>query len=1178
MEKFKILILFLSFFSCSLFGQTSYLREIEKGKFGKAEKKINKALKKEPNDIVLNYAMSSLLMKRKYKAYNTAKSYEYLTKAERLYANIDDERQINKLNKIPINSSIILNHLDTICRYALDDAIETNTVGSYENYLYYFTRASTNYQNSAIVKRDIAAFLIATTENTVESFENFILKYPKANQISEAISKRNALAYSRAMITNTISSYKAFIHKYSDASEVKEAWEKIYNLAYEEAQKTNSIAAYEDFISNYPKARQVEYAHEKIHVLAFQLAKSENTSNAYRTFIDKYPKSKQFDLAKDLFYGREFEENTSEGMWESYKIFFNSFDSPYENNAIDSIYNIAAEGNYMALEFILKNNHKNSNRNDLISSYFNVIKNRGEYSEIMKFYNEFHGIIDESILPEINSILSIAKEAEDLKLDLPYKVKNRDRYIDFIKRSGDIDLNFVILQRVISNDISEKKYENAIKTLNSLEHLFVKNSNLVISLKNLLKNSYDNSIKPIPLLDINTYGNEYSPVISADNKCLFFCGKEREIDIKNEQIYCSNLSKDSWTPSTIIGTGSLNGANNAPLANSSDGNTLFIFSEGQIYESNKTEYGWSNLNLLDDQINTNSWEGDLTISSDNNTLIFARGNAMPEKNIEIVFLVDASGSMQPCISGVQDNIYNFIDGIQMGDAIVKWRAKVIYYRDFQSDGAVSFINNSFTNKIEELQTQLNHYASGGGDNPESTFESIYKTIKETNWNNSEYTSRVIINFTDASNKEWISPQSVKKYGKIDGNEILKSLKSNKIKLILFGQNEYQYYALNSEYADVTLYDNAVAELQNADYGVIMNELSQKVSLLASNTLLYHGDRLPLSDLYICHKNQNGKWGKILKMPSVINTPYTERSPFLHPDMKTLYFSSDGHGGLGKLDVFMTKRLADSCWNCWSEPINLGKEINGSNSDWGYKISTDGQTAYFSKDSKSKSREDIYKITLPPHLRPDVVARVEGHLKNTDNKAISTSIHWEDLENNKIIGTAKTDPKDGTYFIVLPMGKNYGYFIEDSSYFPISQNIDLRDSTKAIEIKKDVQVVTFEEMIEKGISVPMNNLFFAFSKHDLLSASIPELKRIAKVINRYNLKVVISGHTDNVGEDKSNQLLSERRAKSVKDFLILCGCNENLLQTIGYGESKPVDTNENEIGRANNRRVEINFIK
>ncbi len=181
------------------------------------------------------------------------------------------------------------------------------------------------------------------------------------------------------------------------------------------------------------------------------------------------------------------------------------------------------------------------------------------------------------------------------------------------------------------------------------------------------------------------------------------------------------------------------------------------------------------------------------------------------------------------------------------------------------------------------------------------------------------------------------------------------MKSNNIKLIIFGQNEYQYYALNSEYVDVTLFDNAVSELQNADYDVIMDELSQKVSLLASNTPLYHGDRLPQSDLYICHKNQNGKWGKILKLPDVINTPYTERSPFLHPDMKTIYFSSDWHGGLGKLDVFMTKRLSDTCWNCWSEPINLGKEINGSNSDWGYKISTDGVTPFIKKNKTKLNR-------------------------------------------------------------------------------------------------------------------------------------------------------------------------------------------------------------------------------
>ena len=142
----------------------------------------------------------------------------------------------------------------------------------------------------------------------------------------------------------------------------------------------------------------------------------------------------------------------------------------------------------------------------------------------------------------------------------------------------------------------------------------------------------------------------------------------------------------------------------------------------------------------------------------------------------------------------------------------------------------------------------------------------------------------------------------------------------------------------------------------------MNDLSEKVSLLSSNTKVFHGDRLPLSDLYISHKDKNGQWGKSTKLPNIINTSYTERSPFLHPDLKTLYFSSDGHGGLGKLDVFVSKRLSDTCWDCWSEPINLGKEINSPNSDWGYKISTDGETAYFSKSNNlKKNSNNVFKV-------------------------------------------------------------------------------------------------------------------------------------------------------------------------------------------------------------------------
>ncbi|MGY8989453.1 MAG: vWA domain-containing protein, partial [Flavobacteriales bacterium] len=121
---------------------------------------------------------------------------------------------------------------------------------------------------------------------------------------------------------------------------------------------------------------------------------------------------------------------------------------------------------------------------------------------------------------------------------------------------------------------------------------------------------------------------------------------------------------------------------------------------------------------------------------------------------------------------------------------------------------------------------------------------------------------------------------------------------------------------------------------------------------------YHGDNQYPSDLFVSLKDENDNWGTPFNIGDSINTIFTERSPFLHPDMKTLYFSSDGYGGLGKLDVFMSTRLFDSCWTCWSEPINLGKEINTIESDWGYKISTDGKTAYFTQEKTNYKRNSL----------------------------------------------------------------------------------------------------------------------------------------------------------------------------------------------------------------------------
>ncbi len=116
------------------------------------------------------------------------------------------------------------------------------------------------------------------------------------------------------------------------------------------------------------------------------------------------------------------------------------------------------------------------------------------------------------------------------------------------------------------------------------------------------------------------------------------------------------------------------------------------------------------------------------------------------------------------------------------------------------------------------------------------------------------------------------------------------------------------------------------------------------------------------------------------------------------------------------------------------------------------------------------------------------------------------------------------------------------------------------------------------MIDKNISVSINNLFFNFAESTLLPYSIPELKRVAEIIKSNNFKVEILGHTDNIGGKEKNQILSEKRAQAVKDFLISEDCSVTNLLTVGYGMKKPLAPNDTETGRAKNRRVELKIIK
>jgi len=235
--------------------------------------------------------------------------------------------------------------------------------------------------------------------------------------------------------------------------------------------------------------------------------------------------------------------------------------------------------------------------------------------------------------------------------------------------------------------------------------------------------------------------------------------------------------------------------------------------------------------------------------------------------------------------------------------------------------------------------------------------------------------------------------------------------------------------LNSEYFD----SNA---MYTADGKAILfvSERPGGVGEMHEKGNFYHGGYNGNTDIYV-YVPKAGGGSEVINLGNVINTPYAEYSPFLHPDGKTLYFSSDGHAGLGGLDVFKSTRLSDDSWTEWSEPVNLGKEINTPDNDWGYQFPASGDKAYFAVSNRRGGfgGSDIYSIRLPPEAKPSTVISIYGTITDPDGNFLSADIRWNDLDAGKEVGEATSDPQTGEFVINLPGGGRYGYYAEKPGY-------------------------------------------------------------------------------------------------------------------------------------------------
>ncbi len=343
--------------------------------------------------------------------------------------------------------------------------------------------------------------------------------------------------------------------------------------------------------------------------------------------------------------------------------------------------------------------------------------------------------------------------------------------------------------------------------------------------------------------------------------------------------------------------------------------------------------------------------------------------------------------------------------------------------------------------------------------------------------------------------------------------------------------------------------------------------------------VFHGDVWGNTDIYVCVKTDSG-WSSPINLGPVVNTPFAERTPFLHPDGRTLYFSSDGHGGLGMLDVYKTVRLQEDSWTEWSEPVNLGRQINTADDDLDFTISTSGTMAYFSSSDRSDSYGgvDLYSIILPESARPDVVVSITGTVRDADGHPLQAAVHWQDLISGRELGTVQCDAKTGRFLIVLPRGRNYGYYAELDGYLPTSSNIDLRNADSLTTVNEEIAMTSIDRMLSSGSSFRLNNLFFQYDHDEILPESFAELDRLRHIMETNpGLRVEIDGYTDDVGSAAYNRELSQRRARSVVEYLAEHGIDRDRMKPVGYGESKPIAPNDTESGRAKNRRVEVRIL-
>lgn len=335
------------------------------------------------------------------------------------------------------------------------------------------------------------------------------------------------------------------------------------------------------------------------------------------------------------------------------------------------------------------------------------------------------------------------------------------------------------------------------------------------------------------------------------------------------------------------------------------------------------------------------------------------------------------------------------------------------------------------------------------------------------------------------------------------------------------------------------------------------------------------DGIKNPDIYSSTIGDDGKFSEPVRLSDNINTPEGEESVYIHPDNQTLYFSSEGHPGMGGLDIFMSKRQADGSWG---KAVNLGYPINTVNDENSLLVDANGKLAYFASEREGGfGGLDIYQFELPETMRPERITYVKGYTFNAKTKdALETSFELIDLETQQTVTKAFSNSA-GEFLVTLTSNHNYLVNVSKNGFLFYSDNFSLKD--KVADYNKPYQLEIPLQPIDTGYTIELKNVFFDVNKAELKPESKAELEKVVTFLKANpTLKVEFGGHTDNSGDKAFNKTLSTNRAKAVYDYMIQKGgLVATRISYKGYADTKPKVPNDTPENKAKNRRTELKVL-